>query len=61
MFEIILCLIFAIAWIILQYMIIQGIMIKVPDGNDRYELIIYLLLLNVAALMCGVLLGLINC
>lgn len=61
MLKIILWLIFLIVWGILQYMIIQRIMTKVLNSTVRYELIIYLLPLNLAAFMCGVFLGLINC
>lgn len=60
MLKIIFCLIFAIIWGILQYNIIKGIMTKVLDSSVRYELIIYLQALNLAALMCGIFLGLIN-
>lgn len=61
MLKIILCLIFAILWSISQYWIIKVIMTKVLDSTVRYEIIIYLLPLNLAAFMCGAFLGLINC
>lgn len=61
MLKIILCLIFAILWSIFQYWIIKVIMTKVLDSTVRYEIIIYLLPLNLAAFMCGAFLGLINC
>jgi hypothetical protein len=60
MLKIIFCLIFAILWSIFQYWIIKVIMTKVLDSTVRYEIIIYLLPLNLAAFMCGAFLGLIN-
>ena len=61
MFEIILSLIFLLLWIIIQFGITKVIMTKVPDSTVRYEIIIYLLPLNLAAFMRGAFLGLINC
>lgn len=58
MLEIILSLIFLLLWIIIQCAIIKTIMIKVPDSSVRYEIIVYLFALNVAAFMCGLFLGL---
>lgn len=60
MLEIIFCLFFLIVWTIIQYWIIKVIMTKVLDSTVRYEIIIYLLPLNLAAFMCGAFLGLIN-
>ena len=58
MIEIILSLICLILWIIIQCVIIKVIMTKVPDSTVRYEMIVYLFALNIAAFMCGLFLGL---
>ena len=58
MFEIILCIIFLVLWIIIQYAIIKVIMTKVPDKTVRDEIIEFLFTLETVAFMCGAFLGL---
>lgn len=60
-FKIILCLIFLILWIIIQYWIIKTIMTKVPDSTVRSEIIEFLFALEAVVFMCGAFLGLISC
>jgi hypothetical protein len=57
-FEIILCLICLILWIIIQYWIIKVTMTKVPNSTVRCEIIEFLFALETVAFMCGAFLGL---
>ena len=59
MFEIILCLVCLILWIAAQCCIIKVTMDVVVDGDIRGKIITFLFMLETAAFLCGVLLGLI--
>lgn len=61
MFEVISCLVCLVLWIVAQCGIIAVIMDAVRDGNIRGKIITFLFILETAAFLCGVLLGLINC